>query len=83
MKETKSSAVPIVSMELDSIVCVVDGAHFASDFTSGKALLELRDSIHCIRHDDTRLVSEVLIRQIEAANVIVINKCDACTNTSD
>ena len=81
MKETKNSAVPIVSMELDSIVCVVDSAHFASDFTSGKALVELRDSIPCIRHDDTRLVSEVLIRQIEAANVIVINKSDACTNS--
>jgi G3E family GTPase len=80
-KVHKNDGVPVVSMSLDSIVCVVDGAHFASDFTSGKALLELRDEIKCIRHDDTRLVSEVLIRQIEAANVIVVNKCDQNTNS--
>ena len=45
--------------------------------TAGQSLLELRNELPEVAETDERLVSELLVHQIESANVIVINKCDS------
>jgi G3E family GTPase len=60
--------------ELDTLVTVVDGANFLGDLDRSKDLQSLGQAIS---DQDTRTVADLLIDQIEFANVIVINKTDA------
>lgn len=59
--------------ELDTMVTVVDADRFLDDFQS---LHDLKDRQLARAVDDERTVSDLLIDQVEFANVIVINKCD-------
>ncbi|MES1042115.1 GTP-binding protein [Peribacillus simplex] len=58
---------------LDTMVTVVDGYNFWKDFTSGETLI---DRMQATDADDGREVVDLLIDQIEFANVILLNKID-------
>lgn len=58
---------------LDTLVTVVDGYAFWQDFASGDSLLERNQGV---TEEDTREISDLLIDQIEFANVILVNKMD-------
>jgi G3E family GTPase len=58
---------------LDTLVTVVDAVNFRNDFDSADALLDRELGIS---EEDERHVVDLLVDQIEFANVIVITKCD-------
>ncbi|WP_374719872.1 GTP-binding protein [Parageobacillus toebii] len=58
---------------LDTMVTVVDSNRFWSDFSSGESLLDRKQAVD---ETDTREVVDLLIDQIEFANVILLNKVD-------
>ncbi|WP_349407440.1 GTP-binding protein [Pseudalkalibacillus sp. SCS-8] len=59
--------------ELDTMVTVVDANRFWEDFASGESLLDRHQNLD---ENDTREVIDLLIDQIEFANVILLNKVD-------
>lgn len=61
------------SCRLDTMVTVVDGYNFWQDFTSGETLI---DRVQATDAADGREVVDLLIDQIEFANVILLNKID-------
>ncbi len=61
---------------LDTMVTVVDAVNFLSDYNEG-AELKARDLE--LNSDDERTISDLLIDQVEFANVILINKADLVT----
>ncbi len=61
---------------LDTMVTVVDAANFLRDYNEGEALAERGESLG---EDDHRTVTDLLIDQIEFADVIVLNKHDLVT----
>ncbi|QDV12621.1 Putative metal chaperone YciC [Rosistilla oblonga] len=63
--------------QLDTLVTVVDGVNFLEDFNS---VDELRDRSLGMSEDDDRDVPQLLVNQIEFANVIVLNKIDLLTD---
>jgi G3E family GTPase len=58
---------------LDTMVTVVDANRFWHDFASGESLLDRKQGTD---ESDTREVVDLLIDQIEFANVLVVNKMD-------
>ncbi|MFZ3589325.1 GTP-binding protein [Bacillus sp. DJP31] len=58
---------------LDTMVTVVDANRFWHDFASGESLLDRKQGTD---EHDTREVVDLLIDQIEFANVIILNKLD-------
>ena len=58
---------------LDTMVTVVDAANFPRDYNAAEAL---RDRGESLGEDDERTVTDLLIDQIEFADVIVVNKLD-------
>jgi G3E family GTPase len=64
---------------LDTLVTVIDAYHFPRDFKSAHDL-----SQHAIGvdEDDTRTLAELLIDQVEFADVIILNKTDLVTAES-
>ena len=58
---------------LDTMVTVVDGANFLRDYSLAEDLQERGESLG---EDDHRTVTDLLIDQIEFADVIVLNKLD-------
>ncbi|MBY0123706.1 GTP-binding protein [Bacillus sp. S/N-304-OC-R1] len=58
---------------LDTMVTVVDANRFWHDFSSGESLLDRKQAMDQF---DTREVVDLLIDQIEFANVILLNKID-------
>ena len=63
--------------KLDTMVTMVDGCNFLKDFES---VDELRDRSIGLTEGDRRDVAQLLVNQIEFANVIVINKVDLLTD---
>jgi G3E family GTPase len=61
---------------LDTMVTVVDGNRFWNDFASGESLLDRKQGTD---EEDTREVVDLLIDQIEFANVLLLNKIDLLT----
>jgi len=61
------------SCRLDTMVTVVDGYNFWQDFTSGETLI---DRMQATDAADARELVDLLIDQIEFANVILLNKID-------
>lgn len=59
--------------QLDTLVTVVDALNFSKDFGSGDTVWarKMNDD-----PEDTRAIVNLLIDQIEFANVILLNKCD-------
>ena len=64
---------------LDTMVTVVDAAHFLKDYKAAEALQARGESLG---EDDQRTVTNLLIDQIEFANVIVLNKADLATEAA-
>lgn len=62
---------------LDTMVTVLDAANFFNEFTSRDFL---KDRGSEMSPDDTRSIVELMIDQIEFANVIVLNKTDKVTS---
>lgn len=58
---------------LDTMVTVVDANAFWRDFTSGETLLDRREAA---TEADEREIADLLIDQIEFANVLLLNKTD-------
>jgi G3E family GTPase len=58
---------------LDTLVTVVDAKNFVSDYCSRD---ELRDRGIGLSDEDARDVVQLLVDQVEFANVLVISKCD-------
>ena len=58
---------------LDTMVTVVDANSWLDDFRQGQAL---EDMNMAISEEDERTLSDLLIDQVEFANIIVINKTD-------
>lgn len=58
---------------LDTMVTVVDAKRFWHDFSSGESLIDRKQATDEL---DTREVVDLLIDQIEFANVLVLNKID-------
>lgn len=61
---------------LDTMVTVVDAATFLQDFQASVDLLDLGQALSS---EDSRTVTDLLISQIEFADVIIINKADLVT----
>jgi G3E family GTPase len=62
---------------LDTMVTVVDTAAFRRDYQRAQALAERGESLG---EDDNRTVADLLVDQVEFADVIVLNKLDLVTN---
>jgi G3E family GTPase len=58
---------------LDTMVTVVDGANFLREYVRGD---DLRDRGMALGADDARDISNLLVDQIEFADVLVLNKTD-------
>ncbi len=61
---------------LDTMVTVVDAASFLKDFNAAEALQDRGESLG---EEDERTVTDLLIDQVEFADVIVLNKLDLVT----
>ncbi|WP_173917183.1 GTP-binding protein [Halobacillus sp. Marseille-Q1614] len=61
------------SCRLDTMVTVVDGHRFWNDYGAGESL---RDRNQAADVDDTREVIDLLIDQIEFADLLILNKID-------
>lgn len=59
--------------ELDTMVTVVDALNFARDYDGGQ---DLKDRELALGEEDDRSISDLLVDQVEFANVILINKTD-------
>jgi G3E family GTPase len=59
--------------QLDTLVTVVDAASFLQDYISAR---NLRDEGMAMGPLDARTLADLLIEQVECANVIVLNKTD-------
>ncbi len=62
---------------LDTLVTVVDTANFLRDYNAGE---ELKDRGLEMNPDDQRSISHLLVDQIEFADVVLLNKVDACSD---
>ena len=63
---------------LDTMVTVVDAASFLRDYQQAEGLKERGESLG---EEDHRTVTDLLIEQVEFADVIVLNKLDLVTET--
>ncbi|MFY9857011.1 MAG: GTP-binding protein, partial [Exiguobacterium chiriqhucha] len=63
---------------IDAMVTVVDAYRFLKDFNSGESLHERKQAID---ETDFREVVDLLVDQIEFADIIVLNKADRVTET--
>ena len=64
---------PPEGIRVDTLVTVVDASTFLADLQSGA---DVRERELAFDEDDDRMVSELLIEQIEFADVLVLNKTD-------
>lgn len=64
---------------LDTLVTVVDGRNFMNDFRSTQ---DLKGRGQAIGEGDERSVADLLVDQVEFANVILINKADTMDSDS-
>jgi G3E family GTPase len=58
---------------LDTMVTVVDAAHFLRQYHEAEMLQELGEAIN---EEDERTVADLFVDQVEFANVLVVNKTD-------
>jgi G3E family GTPase len=61
---------------LDTMVTVVDAQAWLTDYREGQRLKELNMGVS---PEDTRTIADLLIDQVEFANVIILNKTDLVT----
>lgn len=61
---------------LDTMVTVVDAYNFLRDYTAGEALADHNLAVDA---EDERTIADLLVEQVEFANVLVLNKLDLVT----
>ena len=64
---------------LDTMVTVVDAANFESDFGSPETLMDRGQQVGT---DDDRTIVDLLVDQIEFADVVILNKIDAVNDAT-
>ncbi len=64
--------------DLDTMVTVVDAVNFLKDYDEAKSL---KDKGESLGEDDERSVADLLVDQIEFADVILISKTDLVANS--
>ncbi|MCX7667018.1 MAG: GTP-binding protein, partial [Gemmataceae bacterium] len=62
--------------QLDTMVTVIDAFNFLTDY---RAIDDLRDRNIALGEEDDRSIAQLLVDQVEFANVIIINKIDQVT----
>jgi len=62
--------------KINAMVTVIDGYRFLKDFESGESLIERRQAVD---ETDVREVVDLLVDQVEFADIIVLNKVDRLT----
>ena len=63
---------------LDTMVTVVDGLNFLQDFNAAESLVTRGETLG---EDDDRSITDLLIEQVEFADVILISKIDLISST--
>ena len=63
---------------LDTMVTVVDGLNFLQDFNAAESLVTRGETLG---EDDDRAITDLLIEQVEFADVILISKIDLISST--
>lgn len=63
--------------DLDTLVTVVDGINFLKDFRQAQSLQDAGESLG---EEDERSIADLLIDQIEFANILLISKTDLMTD---
>jgi G3E family GTPase len=71
--ETEEGNALIDLTRLDTMVTVVDAGHFLKLYESQDTL---KDRNLGVAEDDERTLVDLLVEQVEFANVIILNKCD-------
>ena len=62
--------------KLDTMVTVVDAANFLKDYDEAKSLKDTGESLESLGEEDERSVADLLVDQIEFADVLLISKTD-------
>ena len=62
--------------KLDTIVTVVDAVNFLKDYDEAKSLKDAGESLESLGEEDERSVADLLVDQIEFADVLLISKTD-------
>jgi G3E family GTPase len=62
--------------KLDTMVTVVDAANFLKDYDEAKSLKDAGESLESLGEEDERSVADLLVDQIEFADVLLISKTD-------
>ncbi|MFC4892029.1 GTP-binding protein [Pseudofrancisella aestuarii] len=63
---------------IDTMVTVVDTANFMNHYSSSEYL---KDTSESLGEEDDRAIVDLMVEQIEFANVIILNKVDECSKT--
>ena len=62
--------------KLDTMLTVVDAANFLKDYDEAKSLKDSGESLESLGEEDERSVADLLVDQIEFADVLLISKTD-------
>ncbi len=62
--------------KLDTMVTVVDAVNFLKDYDEAKSLKDTGESLESLGEEDERSVADLLVDQIEFADVLLISKTD-------
>ena len=62
--------------KLDTMVTVVDAVNFLNDYDEAKSLKDAGESLESLGEEDERSVADLLVDQIEFADVLLISKTD-------
>lgn len=62
---------------LDTMVTVVDGINFYKDYMEA---IDLKDKLMEVGPEDERTITDLLVSQIEFADILIMNKMDLVTN---
>ncbi|WP_114569839.1 GTP-binding protein [Exiguobacterium flavidum] len=65
------------SVKINAMVTVIDGYRFLKDFDSGESLIERKEAVD---ESDVREVVDLLVDQVEFADILVLNKVDRLTD---
>jgi len=75
--EDTDSAIDLSQVtKINAMVTVIDGYRFLKDFESGESLIERKQAVD---ETDVREVVDLLVDQVEFADIIVLNKVDRLT----
>ena len=66
--------------KLDTMVTVVDAVNFLKDYEEAKYLKDAGESLESLGEEDERSVADLLVDQIEFADVLLISKTDLVNN---